>query len=249
MFVCASTECFPGASLPDACGRMVDLEYTAVEVAIHERDGVLKPSEVHASPEGAYERLRQTHRVAIAAFSIDIPGEGEQMYEQFASCCKVAKACKVVALVVPAAELGTPFNAEIERLQELVRIASLESAVVAVKTQAGCMTQDPETAAVLCKHVKGLGITLDPSHYIFGPHQGRAYDKVLPHVQHVHLRDTRKDKFHVQIGQGEIEYSKLITGLERVKYQRALSVHIPPLENVDHAGELRKMRLLLDSFL
>jgi sugar phosphate isomerase/epimerase len=145
--------------------------------------------------------------------------------------------------------LGTPINAEIERLQELVRIASLESAVVCLKTRIHCMTQDPDTAAVLCKHVRGLGLTLDPSHFVFGPHQGKSYDKVFPHVQHVHLRDTRKDKLHVQIGQGEIEYSRLIGGLQKVNYHRALCVHIPPLEGVDHVGELRKMRLLLESFL
>ena len=34
MFVCASTECFPGTPLTEACGRLVDLEYAAVEVAL-----------------------------------------------------------------------------------------------------------------------------------------------------------------------------------------------------------------------
>ena len=33
--------------------------------------------------------------------------------------------------MVPASELGTPFNEEIERLRKLVEIASLEGAVVA----------------------------------------------------------------------------------------------------------------------
>jgi sugar phosphate isomerase/epimerase len=249
VFVCASTECFPGISLSEACGRLVDIEYAAVEVTLHEHGGVLRPSEVQANPEACYDRIRQTHRLALAAFNVDIRGDDDRAYEQFEACCKLARACKVVTVVIPSAELGTPFNAEIERLQELVRIASLQSAVVGLKTEAGCMTQDPETAAVLCKHVKGLGLTLDPSHFVFGPHQGKPYDKVLPHVQHVHLRDSRKDRFHVQIGQGEIEYSKLIAGLQKVNYTRALCVHIPPLENVDHIGELRKMRLLLESFM
>ena len=107
-----------------------------------------------------------------------------------------------MTLVVPAAELGTPFNEEIERLREMVRIASLEGVVVAMKTQVGCMTQDPDTAVVLCDQVKGLGLTLDPSQYIYGPHQGRKFDKVIPYVYHVHLRDTTKDKFQVRVGQG-----------------------------------------------
>ena len=41
----------------------------------------------------------------------------------------------------------------------------------------------------------------------------------------------------------------LITQLSMVHYNRALSVHIPPMPEVDHVGELRKMRLLLESLL
>ena len=73
---------------------------------------------------------------------------------------------------LPAAELGTPFNAEIERLQQLVAIASREGVLVGLKTETGRITQDPDTAVVLCDNVKGLGITLDPTHYIYGPHAG-----------------------------------------------------------------------------
>ena len=116
---------------------------------------------------------------------------------------------------MPAAELGTPFNAEIERLQRLVAIASREGVLVGIKTETGRITQDPDTAVVLCDNVKGLGITLDPSHYIYGPHAGGNYDQVIKHVYNVHLRDTTKDKLQVRVGQGEIEYGRLITQLEQ----------------------------------
>jgi sugar phosphate isomerase/epimerase len=101
----------------------------------------------------------------------------------------------------------------------------------------------------MCDQVKGLGLTLDPSHYICGPHAGNNYDQVLKHVIHVHLRDTTKDQFQVRIGQGVIEYGKLMSQLARFNYQRALSVHIAPVPEVDHTGEMRKMRLLLESLL
>ena len=48
MFVCASTECFPELSLDGVMQRLVDLEYTAVEVSINEAGNQLKPSEVLA---------------------------------------------------------------------------------------------------------------------------------------------------------------------------------------------------------
>ena len=249
MFVAASSECFPDLSLDGVLQRLVDLEYTGVEIAIHEQGGQLLPSAVHADLEKAIASCRETYRLTISGYSVDITATGELYYEQFASCCRLAKATKVVALTIPAAELGTPFNAEIERLQRLVSIASGDGVLVGIKTETGRITQDPDTAVVLCDNVKGLGITLDPSHYIYGPHAGGNYDQVMRYVYNLHLRDTSKDKLQVRVGQGLVEYGRLITQLAKVHYSRALVVHIAEMDGVDHAAEMRKMRLLLESLL
>lgn len=249
MFVAASSECFPELSLDGVLQRLVDLEYTAIEVAIHEGGKQLQPSVVAADLEKAIASCRETYRLTISGYSIDIQAQGEEYYEQFAACCRLAKATKVVALTIPAAELGTPFNAEIERLQRLVSIASRDGVLVGIKTETGRITQDPDTAVVLCDNVKGLGITLDPSHYIYGPQAGESYDQVMKHVINLQLRDTTKDKLQVRVGQGLVEYGRLITQLAKVHYNRALVVHISEMEGVDHAAEMRKMRLLLESLL
>ena len=250
MFVCASTECFPGHPREEVLPTLVDLEFAAVELPIHE-EGVswIQPSTVLTHLDQALETCRDNHRLTVAALSIDQKCEGQTYYEQFAACAKLAQALKVVPLVVPAAELGTPFNAEIERLRELVRIASFEGCLVAMKTQIGCMTEDPDTAVVLCDNVKGLGLALDPSHYITGPRQGRDFSKVIPYTYHVHLRDSTKNQLLVRIGKGEVDFGKLISQLNSVGYDRALTVHMPPVEDTDHRAELRKIRLLLESLL
>ncbi len=255
MLVCASIECFPASEKEEAPSKLVDLEYSAVELPIHEEgNSWIRPSEVLADLDAAVDRCHDTQRLAAAALSVEQtvegrPLEGDLYYEQFAACCKLAKSLKVVPLIVPAAELGTPFNAEIERLRELVKIASFEGCLVALKTQIGCMTEDPDTAAVLCDNVKGLGLSLDPTHYITGPRQGRDFSKVMSYVFHVQLRDSTKTDMHVRIGQGDIDYGKLIGQLAHEKYNRALAVHVPPLEGYDHRAELRKIRLLLESLL
>ncbi len=247
MFVAASTECYPELSPTEVTERLVDLQFSAVELALHEQNGWMAPSEVLADLDRATHQCRQTHRLDIAALSLEIGPNA--FYDTFTACAKMAKALKVATLVVPSSELGTPFNEEIERLQKMVAIAEYEGCVVALKTQIGRMSQDPDNAAVFCDHVKGLRLTLDPSAFIAGPHQGRSFDKVLPHVQHVHLRDTSKQQFQVRVGQGEVDYGKLIQQLAALKYNRALSVHMPPIEGFDHNSEMRKVRLLLESLL
>jgi sugar phosphate isomerase/epimerase len=250
VFVCASTDCFPDLPKDEVLPTLVDLEFTAVELPIRDDARAWRrPAEVAESLERSLEAFRDTHRLTIAALTVEPSGPRDEYYAQFTACCKLAKALRVVPLVVPAAELGTPFNEEIERLRELVRIASLEGCQVAMRTEIGCMTEDPDTAVVLCNNVKGLGLTLDPSHYVTGPRQGRDFSKVIPYVYHVHLRDSTKSALHVRVGQGEIDYGKLLSQLEKADYNRALTVHMTPLEGYDHRAEMRKIRLLLESLL
>lgn len=250
MIVAATSRCMADLPLDAALQRLVDLEYTNVEIMIHEKNGHIKPSEVLDNMERVYQLCRRTHRLTLAAFSIDIEEPIDQRYyDQFAACCKLCKAVKVVTVVVRSAELGTPFNAEVERLREMAAIGSVEGVRVGMLTEVGRMSQDPDTAVVLCNAVKGLGLTLDPSHYICGPHGGAPFEQVMKHVYHVRLRDTSKTELQVRIGQGEVEYGRLVNQLNKVHYDRTLSVDITPMPEVDQSAEMRKMRLLLESLI
>jgi sugar phosphate isomerase/epimerase len=249
VIVAASTECFPDLPLEVALQRLVDLEYTNVEIDIHENGNHLKPSEVLADFEKAVDRCRHTLRLTPVAYSVDIAATGEAYYEQFEAICRLAKATKVVCLIIPSAELGTPFNEEVERLRKLVAIAAVEGAVVGLKTEYDRISGDPDTVGVLCENAKGLAVSLDPSHLAYGDKAGGNYESLLKYTSHVHLRDTKKDEFQVRVGQGDIEYGRLVTLLDKHKYKRALSVHLQPIEDIDHTGEMRKLRLLLESLL
>ncbi len=249
MFVAATSRCYCNLPLDAALSRLVDLQFTAVEIMIHEQGGHIKPSEVVVDLDRAVKLCRQTHRLTPIAFSFDTTAAENDAYEQFAACCKLAKAAKVIAVTIRSSELGTPFNGEVERLRKLVSIATPEGVVVGLQTEAHRISQDPGTITVLCDNVKGLGVTLDPSHFICGPHGDGSYDELLKHVIHVRLRDTSKKEFQVRVGQGEIEYGRLITQLNRVKYNRALCVDIEPKADIDQNAEMRKIRLLLESLL
>ena len=131
----------------------------------------------------------------------------------------------------------------------MTAIASTEGVRVGLLTEAGRMTQDPDTAVVLCDAVKGMGVTLDPSHFICGPHGSQNCEQVMKYVYHVRLRDTSKEELQVRVGKGEVEYGRLVNQLTKVGYDRTLSVDIVPMPDVDHMAEMRKMRLLLESLI
>ena len=249
MLVAASTECYAQLPLKEALSKISDLEYTNVEVTIHETGQHLRPSAIAADLEAAIARCRDTQRMDIVAFSVEISAEGEEFYRQFTAICRLAKATKVVTLTIPSGELGTPFNEEVEKLRRLVQIAQLEGVRVGIKSQIGRLSEDPDTVVVLCDNVKGLGLTLDPTHYVCGPHSNKNIEKLMRYVYHVHLRDSKKGHLQVRVGQGEVEYGRLVSLLQKVNYGRALSVNIQEMPDVDHMVELRKMRLLLESLL
>ncbi len=249
MLVAASTECFPELSQPDAISKLLDLEYTNVEIHFCENGPGLKPSDIANNFNQSVDVALNNHRMNVVSYSLNIAAHGEEFLRQFEACCKLAKITKVVTLTVASSELGTPFNEEVEKLRDLVAISKLSGVRVAIRTEIGRMSEDIDTAHLFCTQCPGLGITLDPSHYIVGPMAGRDYSKLIEYVYHVQLRDSTPEKLQVQIGQGIVDYGKLINQLEGVGYEYGLASHITSQPNIDHNGEMRKMRLLLESMI
>ncbi|EMI55401.1 sugar phosphate isomerase/epimerase family protein [Rhodopirellula sallentina] len=259
MFVAASTLCWPDLELQAAIELLQDLDFTAVEIAVQESVGPAKPSEILVDEDRAIQLLRYTHRMDISGYRLELASTGDEHYEQFHMMCRIAKATKVVNISVPSAEKGTPFNEEVEHLKKLVAIAEGEGVRLSVRCMLGCLSEDPDTLLVLCNNIDGLGISLDPSVALIASAEnpavakamavGKGFDQLLKYVTNVQLRDTGKDKFQVSVGQGEIDYGKIVTQLEREKYNRALTVDMTPMEGHDHRVELRKLRRLLESLI
>ena len=235
--------------LDEAIDRLADLAFTALEITIHDGSPQLTPAFVVADLEKAISICAHTKRMDVISYDVIITAEGESYYEQFEAICHLAKATKVVSVTVHSAELGTPFNEEIERLRRLVKIGVKSGINVSIRSQIGCLSENPDTVISLCDNVEGLGVTLDPSHYICGPYDERSCEKLMKYVSHIRLRDSTEESMQVRVGQGIVEYGRLVNQLSKVGYRRALCVHMGELPEIDHVGELRKMRLLLESLL
>ncbi|MFN0199297.1 MAG: sugar phosphate isomerase/epimerase family protein [Planctomycetaceae bacterium] len=207
----------------------------------------LKPSVVGAKPEEFINRFRDITRLSPVAICLDHDVEENT----FIGIAKLCKAMKITQITAAASPLWTPFNSEIDRLRNFIKITNQNGIRLSLKTMAGKLTEDPHTAVELCQSVPGLGITLDPSYFMCGPYKNQSYDHVFPYVYHVHLRDSKPGEFQMPIGLGDLDYSRLITFLQKQGYNRALSVEILPemLEGIDRSLELRKLRMLLETLL
>jgi sugar phosphate isomerase/epimerase len=251
VFVAATTQCFPHLPLNEAIEKLADLEFSHIELDIHQSGNHLKPSDVCENLQHAYNVVNATRRLTVVGLSLEIADEGDEYYETFRQCCELAKFSKIVSLTVPSGEHGTPFNEEVERFKKLVQIAERHGVRVAMRSQAGHLSADPDTVSVICGHVKGLGLSLDPSQYHLGHPNPLNYEKLVEYVHNVYLRDSTAEQLQVRVGQGVLDYGRLILLLRKVKYSRALCVDIQPSDDpdIDHDGELRKLRLLLESLV
>jgi sugar phosphate isomerase/epimerase len=252
--VACSTMCFARYPLERALRIIGELEFSKLDVAIHEDGPHLRPSEVLADIGLAAQRIRIGPSLTPGAFSVRIAAADPAEYQaQLRAICRLARHSTVSLITIPAGPSGMGLNAEIARLKPLVQLAEVEGIVLTVPTTAGTITELPATAAALCQALPGLGLTLDPSHYIAGPNQGGSFDAVIPYVRHVHFRDTGRgqDQFQVRVGQGEVEYGKILGQLARYRYDRLLTVAIHDIPEVPFVleAEVRKLKYLLESLI
>lgn len=246
MFVSASTRCFSALDFWQALTLITDLEFDKVEIYLDEQ-GNLKPSDVTAAPSDFYAELREKTRLSPVALTLAHEVDGQQ----FQSLAQLAKSMRVTQINVPSDVVGTPFNSEIDRLKELVKTAAVQGVRVAIRTEAGKLSADAHTAVELCQAVEGLGIGFDPSYFLGEPRFENTLELVSEHTSHVFLRDSTVEQVQVQVGLGEVDYGRLVSQLQKYRYERALSVELLP-DQMDHQQrtlELRKLRMLLDSLL
>jgi sugar phosphate isomerase/epimerase len=256
VFVACSTLCFAQEPLEKALRQIAELEFDKFELAIVEDGQHLRPSEVGDDPESALAGLRRGPSLTPSSIHLDfgpVDWSDPVHRRRFDALCRVAKALNVAVITMHAAPLGTPLEQETSRLTELLATAMRDGLVLAVLTHSQTLAGDPQIALRLCKTIPGLALTLDPSHYIQSAHKESDFDVLYPYIQNVHLRDTGKQagEFQVRVGQGQIEYARIVTQLQRLGYNRALTVAIVdrPDNPFEREVELRKLKLLLETLI
>jgi sugar phosphate isomerase/epimerase len=229
------------------------MRFTKADLAIHDDGPHLTPSEVASDTSRISQRLKAAN-LPVAAIHLSIgAGNPDDARNRFRAVCRLARVSTVPVVTIPAAPIGSDFEAEVRRLTDWSKVAETEGVILTVETHSATVTADPLGAAELCRRVPGLALTLDPSHYHIGPHANLDYDSLFKLVRHVRLRDTGKspELFQVRIGQGELEYGKIVSQLDRFHYDRALTVDVRdvPDNPFPVEPEVRKLKYLLESLV
>ena len=249
MFVAASTHCFPNVPFTKSLQKLSELEFRSAEVVVGYGQSDLKPEWLSQDLREVARMCSIQRQITPFAVFMDVPVDDPQYYAIFEQCVRLCQLLKAVTLVVKSPPVGFPYNEEFERLHRLTRFGLSSGVVVSILTEKEAISGSIDSLTSLCKGTPELTVALDPSHFIYGYKKPINYEPIIPKVSHVRLRDTTEKDFQVQIGQGALEFSKLVSQLSKVGYRGVLCVDLATLPNFDPESELRKMRLLVESNL
>ncbi|MDO5308117.1 MAG: TIM barrel protein [Planctomycetia bacterium] len=249
LFVAVSTRCFPDIPFVKALQRLADLDFTCSEIAIGDGANDLHPEWIAQDLTRASRMCLTSRQISPISLFLDYAPQSPQYASKFVAALQLCQALRIGVVVVKSSVQGSPYNEEYERFRQMAQLANRVGVSVAALTEANTIAGTIDSIQSLCGSLHGLTVALDPSHFIYGHKPPVDYESIIPYVSHVHLRDTTSKKFQVQIGQGELEYNRLVAQLNRQGYSRALCIDLAPLPNIDQDSELRKMRLLVESIL
>jgi sugar phosphate isomerase/epimerase len=251
VYVACSTLSFGRSTLEQALQTIREMQFAKADLAIHDSSPHVSPADVVADGPRLAQRLKAAN-LPLAAFHLEMHAPDPAAAKAtLRAVCRLARVSTVPLITVAAAPLGSDFDADADRLCSWTTIAESEGVTLSVETNGGTLTADPLGALELCRRIPGLGLTLDPSHYLAGPHGNCNYDALFPYVRHVRLRDTgsKPEDFQVRVGQGELEYGRVVSLLEKFHYDRALCVDIRDVPDGPFPvePEVRKLKYLLES--
>ena len=241
MRVAGSTLLYSRLPLDEACRRLSERGFDAVDVGMQEEWAHADPSEA----VGAVDEVRRRIEAACAAADLDpvainaSAGEVniDTETERVEAVADIADALGVGVMTLPAAPTETPLADDLDRFRTLTDAVEDRDVTLTVETHWGTHAEDPDAAAEYAAAVPGLGYTLDPGHYAIGDHDPHlSYDRLLPHVEHAHVRQAGSGWAEIQqpVEEGRIDVEAFVADLRTAGYDGAITVeYIDALDDVD----------------
>lgn len=250
----ASTLCASRRPLPEALDVLRELGFHAVDLPLHQGWAHVDPSRVADDPAGVAAELTDLlgdlRVVALNAGTGTVDAEELRRVEALLG---LASDLGAGVLTLPAAALDGPgVPADIRRVRRFVERAADHGVRLTLETHRFTTWEDPRTVARYLDEIDGLGVTLDASHFVTGPHAHQGFADLLPAVAHVHLRSAAGDWSGIQLpaGTGSLPEPELLDALLAAGYAGSWSIeYVDTIPGVDHVLETRRMRDMVGPLL
>jgi len=172
---------------------------------------------------GRLETLLAAHKLRVSNLTFDAIESCpfEQYEREFEALARLAARLRARLINLMAPSLKADRADQVEKLRRLQARARRHGVLLTLETHVGQITERPAEALRVCQEIPGLGLTLDPSHYYAGPHQGAPFDALLPFVQGTGFRAGGRSWQEIQMpwGEGPIDFVALVRKLEARGYQ------------------------------
>lgn len=215
-----STLLFSRRPLAEACREIEALGFRHIDLGTLEGWAHINPSAIAADLDGVAAQVRQTLG-GLTPLSLNASRNSPE------ATIRLAAALGAPVVTLPAAPPTTPLAEEAGALGPLVTLGASLGVQVTVETHMGQLTERVDVAVALCEAVPGLGLTLDPSHYMAGPHQGKEFGAIYPYVRHLHVRDAGLngwDEVQMEFGKGRVPWGSILMGLRGVGYDDGITI-------------------------
>ena len=236
---------FPALRHHDALALIAALEFEAVDIGLFAGRSHVRPSDVFDDPLGEADRLAD--RLEIVGLGCAdvflIPGTDFDGCDPFhrdpevragliAGVAATARFCAAMGVggltVLPGVpDQGGDRRATIERvapgLSAWVEVAAAHGVQLTVEPHAGSCVDRPDLVVELLERVPGLGVTLDPAHFVFDDVALDEVMRLLPWTCHVQLRGARPGTMQARMIENEIGIDALLGGFAAGHYRGHLA--------------------------
>jgi sugar phosphate isomerase/epimerase len=257
MKVAGSTLLYSRFPLDEACRRLSNLGFDAVDIGMQEGWAHINPSETVGEVTTVCRRIEKICEttgldpVAINANAGDVDLDTE--VRRIKAIAEIADELNINVITLPAAQKETSLISDFDRFQTLI-MDNLERDVdLTVETHWGTHTEDPTIASKYTAFVPNLAYTLDPGHYFIGDHDIETpYLHLLPDVEHVHIRQAGNgwDEIQQPVEKGRIDIDAFISDLYEYNYDGVITIeYIDSINDIDpqkaesHSVSMRELIL------
>lgn len=116
-------------------------------------------------------------------------------------------------------EWEVSFWRSVEALTRLVDVAAARGLRLSFEPHIESLVEAPDRALALVTEVPGLGVTLDPAHFVFSGHGPEQMEGLLGRVAHVQLRGGAPGVLQAPLSENVIDFNLLQDTLVRAGYE------------------------------